>query len=96
MHFQVSSKLIVTAAMFVSAFVAVTFVFVKKPHLVKSKNRIVRTAVIFCVAFVPGVLAATVCAKAVTEIYAHVFDGDITVSEELPEEDDEEEEKRAA
>ena len=95
MHFQVSGRLILTAAMFAAAFIAVTFIFVKKPHLVKRRNRIVRTAVIFCIAFVPGVLAATVCAKGVMDICTHVFGEGITASEEFAEEDEEEEEKRA-
>ena len=96
MEFHVSNKLIVTAVMFAVAFVLVTFIFFRKPHIARSKNRLVRAAAIFCIAFVPGVLAATVCAKAVTEICTHVF-GDVaqTVAEEIVD-DDNEEEKHAA
>lgn len=96
MEFHVSNKLIVTAVMFAVAFVLVTFIFFRKPHIARSKNRLVRAAVIFCIAFVPGVLVATVCAKALTEICTHVF-GDVaqTVAEEMVD-DDNEEEKHAA
>ena len=92
MGFHVSNKLIVTAVMFAVAFVLVTFIFFRKPHIARSKNRLVRVAAIFCIAFVPGVLAATVCAKALTEICTHVF-GDVaqTVAEEIVDDDNEEE-----
>jgi hypothetical protein len=96
MEFHVSNKLIVTAVMFAVAFVLVTFIFFRKPHIARSKNRLVRAAAIFCIAFVPGVLAATVCAKALTEICTHVFsDVAQTVAEEIVD-DDNEEEKHAA
>ena len=96
MGFHVSNKLIVTAVMFAVAFVLVTFIFFRKPHIARSKNRLVRAEAIFCIACVPGVLAATVCAKALTEICTHVF-GDVaqTVAEEIVD-DDNEEEKHAA
>ena len=101
MHFNVSNKLILTAVMFVIAFMVVTFIFIKRPDIAKSKNRTVRAAVIFCIAFVPGVLAATVCAKTLTEICSHirgetesiVLSGDIDDDEE---EEDDEEEKHSA
>ena len=97
MEFHVSNKLIVTAVIFVVAFILVTFIFFRKPHIARSRNRFVRLTALFCIAFVPGVLAATVCAKAMTEIYTHVFgDSGQTVAEELAEDDDDEEEKHAA
>ena len=96
MEFHVSNKLIVTAVIFVVVFILVTFIFFRKPHIARSKNRFVRLTALFCIAFVPGVLAATVCAKALTEICTHVF-GDVaqTVAEEIVD-DDNEEEKHAA
>ena len=101
MHFNVSNKLILTAVMFVIAFIVVTFIFIKRPDIAKSKNRTVRAAVIFCIAFVPGVLAATVCAKTLTEICSHIRGEaeSIVLSEDIDddeEEEDDEEEKRSA
>ena len=96
MHFHISNKLIVTAVMFVVSFIAVTFIFVKKPHLAKSRNKAVKAAAIFCIAFVPGVLAATVCAKTITEVCSRVWgepQNEIVMSEE---EDDEEEEDKSS
>ena len=101
MHFNVSNKLILTAVMFVIAFIVVTFIFIKRPDIAKSKNRTVRAAVIFCIAFVPGVLAATVCAKTLTEICSHLRGEteSIVLSEDIDddeEEEDDEEEKHSA
>lgn len=101
MHFNVSNKLILTAVMFVIAFMVVTFIFIKRPDIAKSKNRTVRAAVIFCIAFVPGVLAATVCAKTLTEICSHIRGEteSIVLSEDIDddeEEEDDEEEKHSA
>ena len=101
MHFNVSNKLILTAVMFVIAFMVVTFIFIKRPDIAKSKNRTVRSAVIFCIAFVPGVLAATVCAKTLTEICSHIRGEteSIVLSEDIDddeEEEDDEEEKHSA
>ena len=98
MHFHISDKTLVTSVIFSVAFIAVTLILVRKPNLVKSKNRFVRLTALFCIVFVPGVLAATVCAKALTEIYSNVFGNDnLTISEELDEDDDEDEdEKRTA
>lgn len=101
MHFNVSNKLILTAVMFVIAFIVVTFIFIKRPDIAKSKNRTVRAAVIFCIAFVPGVLAATVCAKTLTEICSHIRGETerIVLSEDIDddeEEEDDEEEKHSA
>lgn len=100
MHLNVSKKLIVTAAMFAIAFIVVTFIFVKRPDIAKSRNRFVRAAVIFCIAFVPGVLAATVCAKTLTEICTHIWGEpeSIVLSEDIDddeEEEDDEEEKHS-
>ena len=97
MYFHVSNKFIVTAVMFVIAFIVVTFIFVKKPHIAKSRNRAVRAAVIFCIAFVPGVLAATICAKTITEVCSRIWgepQNEIVMSAE--DDDDEEEEKTSA
>ncbi|MBR4361639.1 MAG: hypothetical protein IKP42_02715 [Ruminococcus sp.] len=96
-----SNKLILTAVMFVIAFMVVTFIFIKRPDIAKSKNRTVRAAVIFCIAFVPGVLAATVCAKTLTEICSHIRGEteSIVLSEDIDddeEEEDDEEEKHSA
>lgn len=94
MHFHISNKIAATAVIFVFTFVIVTLIFFRKPNLVRSKNRFVRLTAIFCIAFVPGVLAATVCAKALTEIYSYVFDIEAPmISEELDEEDDEDEDE---
>lgn len=92
MHFNVSNKLILTAVMFVIAFIVVTFIFIKRPDIAKSKNRTVRAAVIFCIAFVPGVLAATVCAKTLTEICSHIRGEteSIVLSEDIDDDDEEE------
>ena len=92
MHFHVSSKLIVSTALFIAAFVIVTLIFVKRPDIVKSRNRAVKAIVIFCIAFVPGVLTATVCAKALTDIYSHIWGepAGSVLAEDLDDDDEEE------
>ncbi|HBB72688.1 MAG TPA: hypothetical protein DCZ71_08825 [Ruminococcus sp.] len=71
------------------------FLFIKKPHIVKSRNKTVRAVMVFALAFVPGVLAASVCAGTITAAYNRFFNSDDVISaEELeePAEEDEDEE----
>lgn len=93
---HISPKLKITAACFAVSFLLVMYLFIKKPHIVKSKNRKVRAVMAFALAFVPGVLAASVFATTLTAAYDRFFrpDDQITTEElEETEEDEEEEEK---
>ncbi|MCR4888349.1 MAG: hypothetical protein K5979_04110 [Ruminococcus sp.] len=73
-NFFMNPKFIVTAAIFVAAFVLVTLLFVKKPNVIKEcKNPYIKAVAVFCLAFVPGVFMATVCAKAITALYGRFF-----------------------
>lgn len=93
---HISPKLKITAACFAASFLLVMYLFIRKPHIVKSRNRAVRAVMAFALAFVPGVLAASICAGTITAAYDRFFrpDDQITTEElEETEEDEEEEEK---
>ncbi|MBQ8960470.1 MAG: hypothetical protein IJ071_04540 [Ruminococcus sp.] len=62
MKHETARKLIVTAVGFAAAFVLVMALFFKKPHILRTRNRLLRAFMVFSVAFVPGVMAASVCA----------------------------------
>ena len=99
MHFHFNNRLRFVLLSFVIAFAAVMFLFIRKPHIIRSKNRYIRTFFIFAIAFVPGVLAASICAKTVTTVFERFFNSDplaITMEdmEEAEEEEKEEEYER--
>ncbi len=99
MHIHFNHKLRFALLSFVIAFAAVMFLFVYKPHIVRSKNKYIRTFFIFAIAFVPGVLAASICAKTVTTVFERFFNSDppaITMEdmEEAEEEEKEEEDEQ--
>ncbi|MBQ9898293.1 MAG: hypothetical protein IJM44_02410 [Ruminococcus sp.] len=70
---------------FVLTFVLVMILFIRKPHIAKSRNRCVRAAVLFALVFVPGVLAASVCAKSITSLYGWISGEETGVTEETEE-----------
>lgn len=73
MNIHISKKFVTTLIMFAAAFILVMLLFIKKPHIVKSKNKYIRAIMVFSLAFVPGVLAASVCAKTIVTLYERVF-----------------------
>lgn len=73
MHFHISKRMIYAVISFVIAFIAVMFLFIKRPDIVKSKNKLVRTVMVFALAFIPGVLTASICAKTVVSLYDSFF-----------------------
>ena len=92
MHIHFDSKLRFALLSFAAAFAAVMFLFIKKPHIVRSRNKYIRTFFVFAIAFIPGVLAASIRAKTITT----VFDGtssEGSVVAEAQEREVEEEEK---
>lgn len=84
------TKIIITAVCFAAAFVLLMFLFIKKPHIIKSKNRYIRAVMFFSILFVPGVLAASVAAKTITSVYNRFFDNGTDIVEEYSEDDAEE------
>ena len=90
MHFHISEKVWYTLACFTAAFVLVMTLFIKRPDIVKSKNKIVRAVMVFALAFVPGVLAASICAKTIVTVYEKVSAEPSQIVEEAYEEEDEE------
>ncbi|MBO4877353.1 MAG: hypothetical protein J5501_05030 [Ruminococcus sp.] len=90
---HISQKLKITAACFAVSFLLVMYLFIKKPHIVKSKNRAVRAVMAFALAFIPGVLAASVFATTLTAAYDRFFRPDEqTISDEFEDEEEEEDE----
>ena len=92
MKIHMSNKLLVTLISFAIAFILVMFLFIKKPHIVKSKNKYIRAVMVFAIAFVPGVMAASICAKTITTVWDRFFDTNNV--EVICEDDDEDEENR--
>jgi len=94
---HISPKLKMTAVCFAASFLLVMYLFIRKPDIVRSRNRKVRAVMAFALAFVPGVLAASICAGTITAAYDRFFRPDEQItSEELDteeEEDEDEEEK---
>ena len=94
MHFHISEKVWYTLACFAVAFVGVMTLFIKRPDIVKSKNKFVRGAMVFALAFIPGVLAASICAKTIVMVYENFIDAPTGIVEEVDEKEEEAEMKR--
>lgn len=94
MHFHISEKVWYTLACFAAAFVIIMALFLKRPDIVKSKNKYVRVIMVFALAFVPGVLAASICARTIVTVYDNFISDPSGIVEEAEEEDDEIEEVR--
>ena len=54
------------------SFTLIMLLFLKKPDILESKNKFIRTVMLFCVAFVPGVMSASICAKILTAFLSHI------------------------
>ena len=98
MHFHISEKVIFMLVSFAAAFVLVMILFLKFPDIVKSKNKIIRAVMVFAIAFVPGVMAASICARTIVAVYEKFTEEppqmiSITEDFEEAEEDDEEDDK---
>ena len=93
MHFHISEKVWYTLACFSVAFIGVMALFIKRPDIVKSKNKFVRGAMVFALAFVPGVLAASICAKTIVTIYDNFIPEPTQIVEEDMEEESDNKEK---
>ena len=91
MHFHISEKMWYTLACFAVAFIGVMSLFIKRPDIVKSKNKFVRAAMVFALAFVPGVLAASICAKTIVTVYDNFISEPTQIVEEAEEAEEEEE-----
>ena len=85
MHFHISEKVWYALACFAVAFVLVMTLFIKRPDIVKSKNRYVRAVMVFALAFVPGVLAASICAKTLVMVYENFIADPTGIVEEVEE-----------
>ena len=91
---HISPKLKLTAACFAASFLLVMYLFIKKPDIVRSKNRKVRAVMAFALAFIPGVLAASICAGTLTAAYDRFLrPDDQTMTDELDTEEEEEDEE---
>lgn len=90
MHIHLSGKVKFAIVTFMIAFIVVMSLFIWKPHIVKSKNRYLRAFFVFAIAFIPGVLAASVCAKTITTVWDKFFTSEV---EEIVMEEEETEEK---
>lgn len=96
MEFHISRRLAVTLAMFGVSFILVMLLFIKKPDIVKSKNKIVRGIMVFAVAFVPGVMAASICAALITGLWNnYIVSNETEIVEEAEEEAEEDSEDAA-
>ena len=91
MHFHISEKVWYALACFAAAFVLVMTLFIKRPDIVKSKNRYVRAVMVFALAFVPGVLAASICAKTLVMVYENFIADPTGIVEEVEEKEEEKE-----
>lgn len=94
MHFHISEKMWYTLACFAVAFIGVMSLFIKRPDIVKSKNKFVRAAMVFSLAFVPGVLAASICAKTIVTVYDNFVSEPTQIVEEAEEEEETESQKQ--
>lgn len=95
MHFHISEKVRFMLISFAAAFILVMFLFIKFPNIVKSKNKIIRAVMLFAIAFVPGVMAASICAKTIVTVYDNFLADapqSVVENEEETEETDDEEE----
>ena len=90
MHFHISDKVWYTLACFAAAFIGIMTLFLKRPDIVKSRNKLVRGAMVFAMAFIPGVLAASICAKTIVTVDENIVSEPTRIVEEAEEEDDEE------
>ena len=88
MHFHISDNVLYSLVSFAAAFVIVMTLFIKRPDIVKSKNKFVRGAMVFALAFVPGVLAASVCAKTIVTVYESFIADPPQIVEEAEEEEE--------
>ena len=88
MHFHISEKVWYTLACFAVAFVGVMTLFIKRPDIVKSKNKLVRGTMVFALAFIPGVLAASICAKTIVTVYDNLISEPAHIVEEAEEEEE--------
>ena len=61
--------------------------YMQESDIVKSKNKIVRAVMVFSLAFVPGVLAASICAKTLVTVYESFTSEPKEIVEEIDEED---------
>ena len=77
MHIHLSDKVKFVIVTFVIAFIVVMSLFIWKPHIVKSKNKYLRTFFVFAIAFIPGVLAESVCAKTITTVWDKFFTSEV-------------------
>lgn len=93
MHFHISEKVWYTLACFAVAFIGVMTLFLKRPDIVKSKNKYIRAVMVFALAFVPGVLAASICAKTIVTVYDNFISEPTQIVEEAEEEEEETERK---
>lgn len=91
MHIHLSRRLIITLAMFVLSFILIMILFIKRPDIVKSRNRIVRAVMVFSIAFVPGVMAASICAALITGLWNNAAVPEETAVIEQEDEAEEEE-----
>lgn len=66
-------KLLITAAGFIVAFVLMIVLFFKKPDILKTCGPAVRSILVFAIAFVPGVMAASICAAFLLKLRAAVI-----------------------
>jgi hypothetical protein len=88
MHFHISDKVWYALGCFAAAFIVVMTLFIKRPDIVKSKNKYVRAVMVFAIAFVPGVLAASICAKTIVTVYESFIIPPSEIVEEIDEKDD--------
>lgn len=93
MDIEINGRLVRLAVCFAAAFAAVMFLFIRKPHIVKSRNRYIRAAMAFALAFVPGVLAASLCAKTITTLYDSIAGNEPGITSEAEEREETEEER---
>ena len=93
MHFHISEKVWYTLACFAVAFIGVMTLFLKRPDIVKSKNKYIRAVMVFALAFIPGVLAASICAKTIVTVYDNLISEPPQIVEEAEEQEEETERK---
>lgn len=90
MHIHLSGKVKFAIVTFIIAFIVVMSLFIWKPHIVKSKNRYLRAFFVFAIAFIPGVMAASICAATITTVWNKYFPSE---TEEIVMEEEETEEE---
>ena len=73
MKHETVKKLLIAAVGFAVAFVLVMALFFKKPHILRTRNRIIRAVMVFSVAFVPGVMAASICAAGLIKLMDRIL-----------------------